>query len=117
MTYKEKAEELYNLIATGKLMDGFEKFYHEDVVMQEIGEEKRIGKEANRAYELKFLSMIKDVHGAGVTAIASDEANGIVFIENWMDLTFQDGNRVNMVQVCVQKWDGDYIVSETFYHK
>lgn len=117
MTYKQKAEDLYSMINTGKLMEGFEKYYHQDVVMQEIGEEKRTGKDANREYELKFLSMIKEMHGGGVTAIASDEETGVVFIENWMDVTFQDGNRINMAQVCVQKWDGDYIVSETFYHK
>ncbi|HQW46268.1 MAG: nuclear transport factor 2 family protein [Bacteroidetes bacterium] len=117
MTYKEKATDLYNMINSGNLMDAFEKYYHQDVVMQEIGEDKRVGKEVNRAYELKFLSMIKEVHGAGVPAMASDEENGIVFVENWMDITFQDGNRINMAQVCVQHWDGDLIVSETFYHK
>ena len=114
MTYLEKAKEIYKMIGEGKMMDAFEKFYHQDVTMREIGEEPRVGKELNRAYELKFLSMVKDVHGAGITAMASDEENGVVMIENWMDLTFQDGNRVKMEQVSVQKWDGDFIVQETF---
>ncbi|MBK7691507.1 MAG: nuclear transport factor 2 family protein [Bacteroidetes bacterium] len=117
MTYKQKSQALHDMIFAGQLMDAFEKFYHQDVTMREIGEEPRAGKEVNRAYELKFLSMVKDVHGAGITAIASDEENGVVMIENWMDLTFQDGSRVKMEQVSVQKWDGDFIVHETFYHK
>jgi hypothetical protein len=49
--------------------------------------------------------------------MASDEENGIVMIENWMDLTFQDGNRVKIEQVSVQLWEGDYIVHEKFFHK
>ena len=117
MTYKQKAQALYDMINQGQLMEGFEKYYHENVVMQELGEEPRIGKAANREYELKFLSMVKEVHGGGVDAILSDEETGTVMVESWMDVTFQDGNRVHFAQVAVQKWDGDRIVSEKFYHK
>jgi predicted DNA-binding protein YlxM (UPF0122 family) len=117
MTYKQKSQALHDMIFSGQLMEGFEKFYHQDVIMQEIGEEKRIGKDANRTYEENFLKMLKEVHNAGIIAMASDEENGIVMIENFMDVTFQDGNRINMQQVSVQKWDGDFIIEETFYHK
>lgn len=117
MTYKQKAQALYDMIFAGKLLEAFEQYYHEDVVMTEMGEEPRKGKAINREYELKFLSMVKDVHGAGIDAIAADEDNKTVMIENWMDVTFQDGNRVKIAQVAVQVWDGDWIVEERFYHK
>ncbi len=117
MTFKEKSLALHNRIFAGQLMDAFEQYYHPDVVMQEMGEPERVGKDANREYELKFLSMLKDVHGAGITSIASDEENGIVLIENWMDVTFQDGNRVKLEQVSVQQWQGDHIIRERFYHR
>jgi hypothetical protein len=116
-TYKEKAQEVYNMLFSGKLMEAFEKFYHEDVVMTELGETPRVGKNVNREYESKFLSSVKAVHGAGIDSIASDEENKTVHIENWMDIEFADGNRVRMEQVAVQKWDGDFIVAEKFYHK
>jgi hypothetical protein len=61
--------------------------------------------------------MVKEVHGAGIEAMASDEEKGIVMIESWMDLTFQDGNRMKMEQVAVQRWEGDCIVHEKFFHK
>ena len=105
------------MVFSGQLMEAFEKFYHENVVMQEVGEAERVGKDANREYEKKFIAMVKEVHGAGITAMASDEENGIVMIENWMDVTFADGNRVKLEQVSVQKWDGDHVVHERFYHK
>lgn len=117
MTYKQKSQELHDMVFSGQLMEAFEKFYHNDVVMVEVGEEPRHGKDANREYEKKFLSMVKEFHGAGITAIASDEESAHVLIESWMDVTFGDGNRVKLEQVSVQKWDGDQIVSERFYHK
>ena len=117
MTYLEKATELYQLINSGKLMDGFEKFYHNDVVMQELGEEPRISKETNRQHELNFLGMIKEFHGADVIAITSNEISKKTMVESWMDVTFKDDNRIKIEQVAVQNWEGDLIIKEVFYHK
>jgi hypothetical protein len=118
MSYLAKAQDLYNnYIYTGKLLDGFEKYYGENVIMQEVGETPREGKAANRSYEEQFVASIKEVHGAGITAIAADETNGVVFIENFFDFTNNEGNRYNLVQVAVQHWQGDVIVKEVFFHK
>lgn len=117
MTYLEKAAELYNLINTGKLMEGFEKFYDNNVVMQEVGEAPRIGKDANRQHEISFFEMIKTVHGADVEAITSNEATAKTMVQSWMEVTFNDGSRVKIEQVAVQTWKGDYIIKEVFYHK
>jgi hypothetical protein len=117
MSYSAKVKALYDMIAQGQLLDAFEQYYHDDVVMQEIGEEPRAGKALNREYEQKFLSSVEAFHGMGVDAITSDEANGITMVENWMDITFTGGVRVLYQQVAVQRWQGDQIVSEKFYHK
>jgi len=117
MSYLEKANELYNMINTGQLLDAFEKYYAEDVVMQELGEAPREGKAVNREYEIQFVNNVAEVHGGGVDNIMADEAKGVVMVENWMDLTFKDGNRMKLEQVCVQRWDGEHIVTEKFYHK
>ncbi len=74
MTHLEKATDLNQLINSGKLMEGFEKYYDQNVVMQEIGEEPRTGKDKNREYEIKFLGMIKEFHGSGVLSITANEA-------------------------------------------
>ena len=113
----QKATELYQLIGSGQLLEAFERFYHPNVLMQEAGEEPRIGKDTNREYELYFLGMIKTFHGSGVTHIASNEAESVTMVESWMDVTFQNDFRLKMQQVAVQTWDGDQIINETFYHK
>jgi hypothetical protein len=117
MTYKQKAQAVYDMIFSGQLLEAFDKFYHEEVVMTEIGEEARVGKAINREYEIKFLESVKAVHGAGIDSMASDEENKTVLIENWMDVTFHNDVRMKISQVAVQKWDGDYIVEERFYHR
>jgi hypothetical protein len=117
MTYKQLATTLYDMIYSGQLLEGFEKFYHDNVVMEEVGEEPRHGKDANRAYEEKFVASIKEIHGGGVDAITSDEENAITMVESSMDVTFKDDTRMHLRQVAVAKWDGEHIVSEKFYHK
>jgi hypothetical protein len=115
-TYKEKISDIYTMMGQGKAMDAFEKYYHENVVMTELGGEPRKGKAANREYEQKFFASLKAVHGMSVDAITSDEANKVTMVESSMDAEFVDGNRMKMSQVAVQKWEGDHIVNETFYH-
>jgi hypothetical protein len=117
MTYKQKAQDIYDMMGKGQLLEAFEKYYAEDVAMEEVGEEPRVGKDINREYEKKFLASIEDFHGMGIPAIASDEENGVVMIENWMDATLTGIGRIKMDQVCVQYWKGDYIVKERFFHK
>jgi len=112
----KNATELYQMINSGKLMDGFEKFYHPNVVMQDIGQAPREGKDTNRKIEENFLGMIKEFHGAGVTAITSNEAENKTMVESWMDITFQNNTRVKTEQVAVQTWDEGLIIKETFYH-
>lgn len=115
MTYKEKAQDIYNMLGQGQLLDAFDKYYGDNVVMTEP-RGTREGKSTCRAYEVAFLGNIAEFHGLDVRHVTSDEANGITTVESAMDVTFKDGNRVNMEQVAVQKWQGDHIVHERFYY-
>ena len=76
-----------------------------------------VGKDANRAREIVFVEMIEEFHGMGIGAVTSDEQAGITMIENWMDVTLKGSGRVQLEQVAIQKWEGDFIVEEKFYHK
>ena len=115
MTFKEKTQDIYNLILQGQLLEAFDKYYHEEVIMTEP-RGTRNGKAECRQYEEQFLGMIQEFHGLEVKNLASDEENGVVFVETSMDVTFKDGNRAVMDQVSVQKWSGDQIIHEEFYY-
>jgi len=115
MSYLENAKNIYQMIGKGELLEAFDKYYHEDIVMTEpMG--TREGKSVCRDYEIQFINSIQEVHGLEVTKIASDEENATTFVENAMEVTFKDGNRVKMEQVAVQKWEGDQIIHERFYY-
>jgi hypothetical protein len=118
MTFRERAKDIYEMIAGGKMIDAFDKYYGETVSMVDVGHGPAVvGKEANRLREIAFLDMIEDFHGMGVDSITSDESAGVTMIENWMDITLKGIGRVKYTQVAVQRWEGDYIVDEKFYHK
>lgn len=116
MTLKEKTHDIYNMIGEGKLLDAFDKYYADDVIITEPRGTWE-GKGNCRAHEVEFLSMVKEFHGMEVKAITSDEENGIVMHETSMDVTFQDGTRVNMEQAGVQQWKDGKVVHERFYYQ
>jgi ketosteroid isomerase-like protein len=116
MSYLDKAKNLYEEIGQGKALEAFEKYYSEDVRMIEATGDVREGKDTNREYEKNFFSSVKEMHGGGVNALTSDENNGFTMVESWMDVTFQDGNRMKLEQIARQKWEGDQIVEERFYY-
>ena len=116
MSYYDKAKDIYDMSAQGKMLEAFEKYYHNDVVMVEATGESRNGKEANRKFQVDFMGMLKEIHGSGVRAITSNEKEATTMVESWMDVTMNDGKRHMMEEVAVQKWTGDQIIHERFYY-
>ncbi len=116
MSYLEKEKDLQRLVGQGQLLDAFEKYYSENVVMEEPRFGKVEGKAANREREQQFVASIKEVHGGGARAITSNEEEGITMSETWMDATYADGNRMMFEETSVKKWEGDQVVHEKFYY-
>ena len=111
MSYYDKAKNIYEMLAQGKLLDAFDKYYDENVVQIEANGDSRKGKVANRKYQSDFLGSIKEFHGTGVDAITSNEKDGITMVASWMDVTMKDGKRSKIEEVAVQKWKGDQITN------
>jgi len=116
MTYKEKAEDLYAMLGQGKGMEAFEKHYHNDVVAIEGDGKKREGKQVNREALQGWYSMVKEHHGGGFHAITANEEDAVTMVESWVDVTFKDGNRMKLEEVCVQRWKDGQIIHERFYY-
>jgi ketosteroid isomerase-like protein len=111
---QELDKQLNDDVLSGKIMDAFEKYYADDVVMQENSEDPRVGKAANRKAEEDFMSSVEAFHGASVKASA---VNGDVTFSEWeMDMTFKGGKRLTMSQVAVRKWKNGKIVNERFFY-
>jgi ketosteroid isomerase-like protein len=111
---KESVNELYQMVLSGQAMDAFEKYYDENVVMQENDMPATVGKAANRQRELEFFGNIAEFRGASVgqILISGDTA----CIESSMDYVHKQYGDVKMTQVAVQRWKDGKIVSERFLY-
>lgn len=116
MTIRERVDDLNNMILQGQILDAFDKYYAEDVVMQDIGSEPRVGKPACRAFEVSFVENLTAFRGAEIKSIAVNEEDGVAMIEWFFDYTHKEWGDQKYDQVAVQYWKDGQIVKETFYH-
>tara|TARA_Y100000782_G_C10184180_1_gene265520 strand:+ start:2650 stop:3018 length:369 start_codon:yes stop_codon:yes gene_type:complete len=114
-TLTDLVSELNNMIITGQVLDAFEKFYAEEVTMQENEEAPTVGKAACRTHEEAFVN--------GITAFRKAEVKNVLVSDNitvveWdFDFSHKDWGDRNYTQVAVQRWnDAGQIVNEKFYY-
>jgi len=106
--------ELNQTVLNGRILDAFDRFYADNVVMQENNTPATVGKAANREREIKFVDSIEQFHSA---AIVNAAVQGNVSFSEWvMDVTFKGGVRVKLEQVAVRKWQNGQITHERFYY-
>ena len=71
---RTNVDQLNQMILEGKILDAFDKFYADDVVMQDNNYPAREGKEVNRQYEEAFVNGLTEFRGAKVVnSIISDD--------------------------------------------
>ena len=116
MSCKDNARDLYDMIGRGQMMEAFEKYYSDNVVVYEPTGETRKGKDAQRNALNDWNSAVEESHGGGYGAITSDEDSNTSMVESWSDVSFKGGGRMTMKEVAVQKWQDGQIVEERFYY-
>jgi hypothetical protein len=111
---EQSINDLNNLVISGKLMEAFEKYYHDDVVMQENNLTPTVSKEANRQRELQFLQDITEFRSAEVKSLGVGD--NVSFVVWKYDYTHKDWGKRDYTQVSIQEWQGGKIISETFIY-
>jgi ketosteroid isomerase-like protein len=106
-------EDLNQMVLQGESMGAFDKYYSEDIVMQEDDMEPVRGKAANRAREEEFFGKVTEFRGAEVKSVAV--GSDVTMVEWHFDYTHADWGVMNYDQVAVQRWQDGRIVSERFY--
>ena len=106
--------ELNSMIQRGEILPAFERYYAEDVVMQENSDPQFEGKAVNRDREQAFVDSVQQVHG--IKLVASAIHGNTAFGEWLFDVTFKGGGRVKMEQVSVRRWRDGKVASERFYY-
>ena len=107
-------DELNRQIQSGAILEAFERFYADDVVMQENTDPPKVGKETCRQAERAFLDAIEQFHGARLLGSA---VNGDTSYSEWeFDATYKGAGRVKLTQVAARRWKNGQIVHERFYY-
>ncbi|MEP7238210.1 MAG: SnoaL-like domain-containing protein [Ferruginibacter sp.] len=113
-TITEKINHLNQLVVDGKLMDAFELYYDDAVVMQENEQPPVDGKEANRLRELEFLNNIVEFRAATPMHVATGD--DISYVTWQYDYTHKEWGIKNYTQVSVQHWNNGKIIKEQFIY-
>jgi len=113
MSNRNNVQEVIDGILAGRILETFDKYYADDIVMTENGANERVGKTVNRQYEEAFVGNV-EFHGAKVGAVIVDGDRAAVEWE--FDITPKGQERVVQKQVAVQTWRGGKIARENFYH-
>ena len=107
-------DQLNQQILKGDILNAFEKFYAEDVVMQENADAPKVGKETCRQAEQAFLDAVEQIHGVRLLGAA---VNGDTSYSEWeFDATYKGGGRVKLTQVAARRWKDGRIAHERFYY-
>jgi hypothetical protein len=111
---KAAFEDIKQLVLQGNAMQAFEKYYGEDVIMQENQNLPTVGKAANRQREEEFFAKVVEFRGVQVKNVAFGE--NVIISEWFLDYTHQDWGKRTYDQVSVQEWKDGKVVRERFYY-
>lgn len=106
--------ELNALLLAGRPMDAFERFYAEDIVMQENSDPPVVGKHRNRAREQAFFGAIARFER--IELLGSAAGDGVTYSEWIYELVLRDGRRLTMNEVAARRWRDGQVIHERFYY-
>ena len=113
MSTRENVQAVIDGILRGEIVETFDKWYADDIVMSENGTEDRVGKAVNLDYEKQFVANV-DFHSATVGRVAVDGDHAAV---EWVfEMTPKGGERITQRQVAFQTWKDGKVVREVFYY-
>lgn len=113
---KNNVEKLNSLIKEGKIMEAFEKYYGEEVVIQVNGNPPITGKEKNRKREIIFLQEIEKLNSAEIKSVTFGGTDDNVSMTEWaINIDNPEGINKTIYRVNVQHWKEDKIINEKLY--
>ena len=113
---KNNVEKLNALIKEGKIMEAFEKYYGERVVIQVNGNAPIIGKNQNRKREMIFLQEIEKLNSANINSVTFGGTDDNVSMTEWaINIENKEGDKKIIYRVNVQHWKDDKIINEKLY--
>ena len=109
---KNNVENLNALIKEGKIIDAFERYYGENVIIQVNGNIPITGKEQNRKREMIFLQEIEKLNSAEIKSVTFGGKEDNVSMTEWaINIENKEGIKKTIYRVNVQHWKDDKIIN------
>jgi hypothetical protein len=113
---KNNVEKLNALIKDGKIMEAFEKYYGEEVIIQVNGNSPTTGKEENRTREMIFLQEIEKLNSAEIKSVTFGGEDDNISMTEWaVNIENKTGEKETVYRVNVQHWKDNKIINEKLY--
>jgi len=111
--FKQLNEALNSRLEAGHFMDAFERFYAENVSMQENEEQPRLGKALNREQCGQFVHTFPDLR-LTVQSVAYGPHHSVQ--EVLFNYTTANGKAVAYTEVAIRHWNEGLVQQERFYY-
>lgn len=105
--------ELNALLQAGRVVEGFERYYHDDVSMQENLAPPMVGKPANLEREKGFFGTSKINHFKLLGSTVSGDRS---YSEWDIDMVLGNGHNLKMTEVAARQWKDGRVIRERFYY-
>lgn len=107
--------QLNQLIISGETIEAMERFYAENVTMQENDDSPRVGKLVCLEHEKSMLFSVKSLKSTLLNQ-AIDHQNQVVFSEWKFEFTNHKDKTSILQEISVQHWQEGQIQHEKFYY-
>lgn len=115
MTLRDRVQELLDFQKTNPPVEQiYERFYDENVVVQENLQTPRVGRAISIDRQQRMNANVKEVHEFKIGAVLVDGDRSV--IEMHLELTTVDGYRIRLEEVGMQTWKNERIIHERYFY-
>ena len=113
MSIKPQVLDLIGLVENGQMLEAMNRYYAEDVAMQENVSPPTVGFAENYAREEAFYGSLAALKFNLVSVVVEGDRAAI----NWVfDYTTADGRQYRMDEIAIQTWRDGRIVHERYIY-
>lgn len=113
---RARLTEMLGILREGRMTEGQETYFADDVVTQEGNDAPVYGKQAAIARLDKFRETVGVAEFLGYTVGNVAVAGSVSFYDSTLSLKLKSGNTIHLEQVVRTEWKNGKIVNERYFH-
>lgn len=115
MELRVRVQELLDFFKTNPPVEEiYERFYDENVVVQENLEAPRVGRALSIERQKRMNANVKEIHDFQIGSVLVDGDKSVV--EMHLEATTKDGYRIRIEELGMQTWKNGRIIHERYFY-